>query len=44
VLAPKQNGAVTANRTGFFPTQVGLEARGGKTRFEYLLVVSSGGN
>ena len=42
VLAPKQNGAVSANRSGFLPTQVGLEARGGKTRFEYLLVVSSG--
>jgi hypothetical protein len=43
VIAPKQSGAVSANRSGFLPTQVGLEARGGKTRFEYLLVVESSG-
>lgn len=44
VITPKQSGAVNAPRSGFLPTQVGLEARGGKTRFEYLLVVESGGN
>jgi hypothetical protein len=43
-IAPRQSGAVTANRSGFLPTQVGLEARGGKTRFEYLLVVESAGH
>ncbi|HET9624993.1 MAG TPA: hypothetical protein VFP84_26680 [Kofleriaceae bacterium] len=43
VVTPTESGAVTANRQGFLPTQAGFEVRGAKARFEYLLVVSSGG-
>jgi hypothetical protein len=43
LAAPTQSKAVSGNRQGLPPNQVALQARGGKIRFEYLLVVQSSG-